>query len=307
MNIHEAYSGRRCVITGGAGFVGSHLSDALLRLGATVTSIDIKNTPHTEADSGASYHVCDVRDYEEIRILLRDADVVFHLAALVSVPDSISHPYDYYDVNVRGTLNVLEAARMTPSKPRVVIASSAAVYGDQAVMPLQEDMKPYPQSPYGQNKYMNEEMAKLWHTLYGVQTVSMRPFNIYGTRMDPNGPYAGVVGKFNALHKEGKPLMITGDGTQTRDFVHVSDIVSLYLLLGVHDRVGAGEVVNGASGVATSLNELAQLFGSDITYTEARTEIKDSCASIEKASTLLSWKPTTTLKDGVTALKQHRV
>ena len=303
MNDFSSLKGKRCVVTGGAGFVGSHLSDALLEVGASVVNVDRTGVPHPDAHVGATFISCDLQDATKLTEIIAGADFVFHLAALVSVQGSIDAPRDYYAVNVGGTLNVLEAARASASRPRVILASSAAVYGDQPEKRARESMLPNPKSPYGLHKYFGERMAALWHELYGIETISIRPFNIYGTRMNPNGPYAGVIGKFMQMRADGLPLSITGDGTQTRDFVHVSDMVRGYLFAAVSSNVGAGEIINIASGKSISLNELATMVGGEVTHVPARVEIKDSEADITRAKELLDWEPQVMLEEGIAALK----
>jgi len=299
-------SEKRCVVTGGAGFVGSHLVDHLLREGAVVTVFDnltagkLANIP-----AGVTAISGDLRDAEAVRAACKGSDIIFHLAARASVQDSIEHPREYFEVNVLGTMNVLEAARLEEQKPRVILASSAAVYGDQEVVKVHEELTPRPKSPYALHKRMTEEMAALWSALYGVETVSIRPFNIYGTRMNPNGPYAGVIGRLMKMRAEGQPLSLTGDGEQTRDFVHVSDMAEAYILAACATTVGHGEIINIASGTSVSLNTLATLIGGDISYVPARVgDIVHSGADITRAATLLGYAPQVSLEAGIRDLKQ---
>lgn len=296
--------GKKCVVTGGAGFVGSHLTDALLDLGAHVTVVDTlvegkREYIHAEADVAE----IDVRDTEALRAVIEGAEYVFHLAALASVPGSIENPALYHDVNVNGTLSVLEAIRTLHAKARVIFASSASVYGDQETVPVHENCPPCPMSPYALHKLMGEQYVRLYSVLYGVHAVSLRPFNIYGTRMNPNGPYASVIGKFLQMRTEGKPLCITGDGTQTRDFVHVSDVVRAYILAATSTRVGKGETINIASGQGATINDIAKLIGGEISYIPARVELRNSVADVSLAKKLLDWEPEISLKDGLDELQ----
>ena len=300
------FQDKKCLVTGGAGFVGSHLVDHLLAEGAIVSVFDnmtagkLANIPQgVTAISG------DLRDAEAVHAACEGMDFIFHLAARASVQDSIEHPRDYFDVNVLGTMNVLEAARHSDKKPRVILASSAAVYGNQTVVKVYEDLTPQPLSPYALHKRMTEEMATLWSQLYDVETVSIRPFNIYGTRMNPDGPYAGVIGRFMKMRQEGTQLLITGDGAQTRDFVHVSDMAEAYILAATSTAVGHGEIINIASGESVSLNDLAGLIGGDVVYIPARVgDITDSGADISRAASLLGYAPKVSLREGIVSLKQ---
>lgn len=295
--------GKKCVVTGAAGFVGSHLVAALVEEGAQVVAVDLPLARLWEViPEGVERIQADVRDNVVLEKAFDGASAVFHLAALTSVPGSIDSPATYHETNVDGTLAVLEAVRSVVPRARVVLTSSASVYGDQESPRAVEHLLANPQSPYALQKYINERTARLWSELYGIETVLLRPFNIYGPRMDPEGAYAGVVGRFVRLKSEGLPLSITGDGTQTRDFVHVRDIAAAYIAAAISESVGKGEVINVASGKSVSINELARLFGARVEYVSARTEIKDSEADISLASSLLSWSPTITLEEGIEAL-----
>lgn len=292
--------GARCVITGGAGFVGSHLLEALLSAGAQVISYD---RSEKILPDGVTAVVGDLSDGTKLQETIHGSDVVFHLAALASVQDSIEHPVKYYEVNVGGSMNVLEAARTSPSKPRVILASSAAVYGDQDIVCTHEALMPKPKSPYALSKMQTEEMAKLWSELYGVETVSIRPFNIYGSRMNSEGAYASAIGRFLKLTLEGLPIQLTGDGTQTRDYVHVRDMVSAYIASALSPSVGNGEIINIASGKSVSIKSVAELISVNIEYIPARVEIKDSGADITRARELLTWSPHISLEEGIAELK----
>lgn len=298
----ESVHDKKCVVTGAAGFVGSHLVDALVKEGAHVVALDVPLAaqwsviPHT-----VEKIECDIRDRTIVNEAVAGADALFHLAAKVSVPGSIEDPVLYHETNVDGTLALLEAIRTTAPRARMVLASSAAVYGDQPARAV-ETMSARPQSPYALHKYFNERMAQLWSSLYAIETVSIRPFNIYGPRMNPEGPYAGVIGRFLKMKQEGKPLQITGDGTQTRDFVHVEDVVSAYLKAVTSPMVGKGEVINIASGKSVTVNDLAGMIGGAVEYVSARVEIHTSEASIERARELLSWEPAVALGDGISEL-----
>lgn len=291
------------VVTGGAGFIGSHLVDALVQNGYTVSVIDTLVAGKREhVPAGVPLHMIDVRNGDALKPILKDADIVFHLAALPRVEYSIQNPVETHEVNVTGTVNVLSAVGKWT---RVVLASSAAVYGNIDAPLLSEDLPVAPTSPYGLHKYVSERYLSLHNSIYGTQAVSLRFFNVYGPRLDPDGPYALVIGRFLKLRKEGKPLTITGDGNQTRDFIHVRDIVNSLITATESGNVGKGEVINIGTGVETSVNELAKLFGGKREYVPARIEPRASSADIKKAKKLLNWEPTVSLSDGITELKKE--
>lgn len=292
-------------MTGGAGFIGSHLVDALLEAGKEVIVIDdLSGGKRERVDPKATLHVVDIRDYDAIAPLFSGAEYVFHLAALPRVQYSIEHPIETHAVNVNGTLNVLLAAKEAGVK-RVVYSASSSAYGDQATLPLREDMLPAPLSPYGLHKFIGEHYAHVFFEVYGLSTVSLRYFNVYGPRLDPDGAYALVIGKFLKQRSEGGPMTITGDGAQTRDFTHVRDVVRANLLAAASENVGHGEVINIGAGKNASINELAQLIGGPVTYIPARLEPKDTLADNTKARALLGWIPEVALADGIAELKKE--
>lgn len=294
---------KHAVVTGGAGFIGSHLVESLLEKGYKVSVIDSLVVGKREnVPAGVMLHVVDVRDAEALSELLKDADIVFHLAALPSVQYSIEHPVETHGVNVTGTVNVLAGVS---KGTRVVFISSAAVYGNTDVAIVSEDLPVAPMSPYGLHKYVSERYLILTSALYGTETVSLRPFNAYGPRFDPDGPYAAVIGKFLKQRSEGKPLTIFGDGKQTRDFVHVRDIVAALIKAGESLKVGKGEVINIGTGHGTSVNELADAFGGEREYLPARNEIKNSCAGVSRAKELLDFTATVSLAGGIRELKEE--
>lgn len=302
----ETLKGKTVLVTGGAGFVGAHLVEALEQEGAQVVVLDTESALKAGPRASTVRAIAgDITDPSAVFAAMDGVHVVFHLAALANVQDSIERPDAYHAVNVDGTLRVLEAARTSPSRPRVVIASSAAVYGDQDVIEVHEDLAPRPMSPYALTKWMTECYAGLWSDLYKVETVVIRPFNIYGRGMRASGPYASAIAAFMKARVEGAPIRVTGDGMQTRDFVHVRDMVSAYLAAAVSSKVGAGEVINIASGVRVTMNGVAALIGGTVEYIPARMEIRHSGADIKKARELLSWEPQVSLKDGISELKQE--
>jgi UDP-glucose 4-epimerase len=277
-------------VTGGAGFVGTHLVKELKSLGYAVEVIDIVLDPNK-----------DVRNLELIKPLFAGVEFVFHLAALTSVPYSIEHPIETHNTNLTGTLNVLLASREAGVK-RVVFSSSAAVYGDQEKLPVKESAQSKPMSPYASQKLASEMYLKLFSEIYNLETVSLRYFNLYGQGQDPNGPYASVVPKFRAQKSLGQPLTIIGDGKQTRDFIHIDDVVSANIKAMQSNKVGGGEVINIATGESTTINHVAEIIGGPKDYLPTRLEIKDSVADISLARKLLDWSPQINLEEGIKKL-----
>jgi UDP-glucose 4-epimerase len=277
-------------VTGGAGFIGSHLVGALQEKGFEVVVADIKTGT-------------DVRDTEKITKLFSGTTYIFHLAALPRVPYSLEYPQETNDTNVTGTLSVLCAARAVGVK-RVIFSSSSSVYGDADQMPLAEVMPAQPKSPYALQKYVGELYCKLFSDVYNVPTVSLRYFNVYGPGADPHGAYALVIAKFLQMRAQGEALTITGDGTQTRDFTHVRDVVQANILAATSTKVGNGEVINVGAGRNASVLEIAKLIGGPTTQVPARLEPHDTLADAAKARELLGWVPHVSLEDGIAELKK---
>lgn len=294
----------KVVVTGGAGFIGSNLVDALIEKGYEVHVIDNLSAGKREnLHSKVVFHEKDIRYLEDIHSIMDGAKYVFHLAAVPRVQFSIEHPIETNEVNVEGTLNVLQAAHEAGVK-KVVFSASSSAYGDQDIMPLRENMSANPKSPYGLHKYIGELYSRLWSEIYGLPTVSLRYFNVYGPRLDPSGAYALVIGLFLRLRKEGKPLTITGDGTQTRDFTHVRDVVRANILAAESDAVGKGEVINIGAGKNHTINELAELMGGPVEHIAPRLEPHDTLADNSLAKKLLDWEPTVNFEDGIAELKK---
>ena len=296
----------KMVVTGGAGFIGSHIVDALVARGDEVHVIDnYAGGKHDDRlNAKATYHEIDVRSTDEIQKIMEGADVVFHTAALPRVQYSIDYPVETSDTNVIGTVSVLTAAVRAKVR-RVVYSASGSAYGAQETMPLSEDMPANPVNPYGLQKYVGELFAKVWATTYGLETVSLRYFNVYGPRLDPNGPYALAVGAFLLARKNNQPLVIYGDGTITRDYTHVRDVVRANLLGAESTKVGKGEVINIGAGHNVTIQALADMIGGEITYGPPRIEAHDSLANNRLAKELLGWEPAVTLEDGIAELKKE--
>ena len=296
---------KKAIVTGGAGFIGSNLSQTLVERGWEVHIIDIDASFRRDSlPKEATLHEEDIRDMKKMEELFEGTDVVYHTAAVPRVPYSIEHPVETTDHNITGTVSVLTAAARAKVR-RVVNSASGSAYGAQDKMPLSETMSANPVNPYGLQKYVGELFTKLWSQTYGIETVSLRYFNVYGPGMDPNGPYALAIGKFALARKEGKPITIFGDGTVTRDFTHVSDVVRANILAAESSKVGKGAVINIGGGRQTSIKALAEMFGGKIVYGPARIEAHDSLADNRKAKELLGWEPHMTLENGIAALKKE--
>ena len=293
----------KAVVTGGAGFIGSHIVDELVRKGYDVHVVDnLSGGKRENVNPQATLHVADIRNPSELTDIFRGARYVFHLAALPRVQYSIEQPRETHENNITGTLNVLMAAREAGVK-RVVYSASSSAYGEQKVMPLREDMLPSPLSPYGLHKLVGEYYCRVWSEVYGLPTVALRYFNVYGPRLDPNGAYALVIGKFLKQRADGTSITITGDGTQTRDFTHVRDVVRANILAAESEQVGRGEVLNIGAGKNASINRIAELIGGPIEYIPARIEPHDTLADNSLARTLIDWEPQVSLEDGIMELK----
>lgn len=295
---------KKAVVTGGAGFVGSHVVDALIKEGFAVSVIDdLSGGKRENVHRDATLHVVDVRDSKAIAPIIAGSEFVFHLAALPRVQYSIDYPEETNSVNVGGTLAVLKAAKDAGVK-RVIYAASSSAYGNQETLPLSEDVPPQPLSPYALQKYVGELYCRVFSDVYDLSTVSVRFFNVYGPRLDPEGAYALVIGKFLKQKKEGAPLTITGDGEQTRDFTHVRDIVRGMIRAAKSEKVGKGEIINLGRGQETSVNALAELIGGGVTHIDPRLEPRHTRADITRAKELLDWEPEVSLEDGIAELKQ---
>ena len=295
---------KKAVVTGGAGFIGSHIARELVARGYETHVIDnLSGGKRERVPAGATLHEVDILDTAHATEIMQGADAVFHLAALPRVPFSIDFPQESNRANVDGTVSVLTASRDAGAR-RVVYAASSSAYGTQPVLPYTEDMQPSPMNPYGLQKYVGELYATVFSAVYGMETVSLRYFNVYGPNMDPEGGYALAIPKFLAQAKAGTPLTITADGKQTRDFTHVRDVVRANMLAMESKNVGKGEAINIGAGRNVSVNELAELIapGEKREYIPARAEAHDTLAGIKKAKELLGWEPEVKLEDGVSEL-----
>ncbi len=295
----------KIIVTGGAGFIGSHIVDELISLGHEVHIVDDMSAGKEDnINPKAIMHKLDIRDGEALHSIFAGVTYVFHEAAMPRVQYSIEHPFITNDINVNGLLSVLEACRLNGIK-RIIFASSSSIYGDPENLPTTEEMPINPMSPYASHKYIGEVYLKLYSKIYNLETVCLRYFNVYGPRMNPDGAYPLVIGYFLKSLKGGKPLTITGDGEQTRDFVHVSDVVKANILAMTSSSVGKGEVINIGGGKGYSINYIAKLIGDNIEYISPRIEPHDTEADINKAKELLNWEPGVKIEDGIKELKKE--
>lgn len=299
---------KNVLITGGAGFIGSHIVEALVARGCDVTVIDNLASGHIENLEGLSDQVNfiegDIRDEALLSRATKGCDVIFHQAAVVSVTQTVAEPVSSTDVNDMGTLKVLDAARKNSVK-RVVLASSSAVYGDAPQSPKVETMAPKPLSPYAVQKLTNEFYADLYFRLYGIETVCLRYFNVYGPRQDPSSPYSGVISIFMKKAADKSVPTIYGNGRQTRDFVFVKDVVQANILAATSDDT-PGKVFNVGTGVTISIKDLwyniSELNGyeADPEYAQARpADIVHSLSSIQEATDRMGFQPSVPLNDGL--------
>jgi len=258
---HDDLQGRPVLVTGGAGFIGSHLVDALVERGARVRVLDnlaTGNRANLEHRSGEiELRVADLRDLDACRRACEGVEVVFHQAALGSVPRSMKDPATTVAVNVGGTANIFTAAR-DAGVGRLVYASSSSVYGDSRELPKREGEEGEVLSPYAASKAMDEDLARVFGRAFGLEAVGLRYFNVYGPRQDPAGPYAAVIPRFFAAALAGEAMVIHGDGEQSRDFTYVADAVAANLLAAAAPPSTAGRAYNVAAGGRTTVNELAE-------------------------------------------------
>jgi len=295
----------KCLVTGGAGFIGSNLTDALIERGDDVIIVDNLSTGRKEnINPKADFHEVDIRNLEDLKPLFTGVDYVFHLAAFARVQPSIEDPITSNDINLNGTLNVLMAAKEAGVKKLVYSASSSA-YGDQELMPLKEDMPTHPLSPYGLQKYIGELYCRLFSEIYDLPTVCLRYFNIYGRRQLLEGAYCLVMGIFVRQRKNGEPMTITGDGENRRDYTSVIDAVRANILAAESEKVGKGEVINIGRGHNFSINELADMIGGPKKYIEPRIEPKVTLADNSLARELLGWEPTVNLPEWLEGYKKE--
>ena len=293
----------RYLVTGGAGFIGSHLVDRLLRDRNEVIVIDnfstgrIENLAQQKDNNNLSIVNADITSIEKIKSLFKKVDKVFHVAALADIVPSIIEPISYYKSNCLGTACVLECARLSNVK-KVVYAASSSCYGIPRSFPTSENHPVDTQYPYALTKYIGEQTILHWSKVYGMPAISLRLFNVYGPRSRTSGAYGAVFGVFLAQKLQKKPYTIVGDGTQTRDFVFVADVVDAFVKAAECEC--AGEAMNVGSGGTYSINHLVKLLGGEVLYIPKRPGEPDcTFADIEKIKKILNWKPQVSFEDGV--------
>jgi len=300
------------LVTGAAGFIGSNIVAALTNAGERVRAFDNLATGHWELlqrvvnnASLVEEITADIRDSVAILRAMEGIEIVFHQAALGSVPRSVENPIESDDVNVNGTVRVLDAARRAGVR-RYIFAASSSAYGDTPTLPKREDMVGYPMSPYAVSKWTCEQYARVFASLYGIETLNLRYFNVFGPGQLPEGPYAAAIPRFIHAALTGRPVNIFGDGEQTRDFCYVDNAVSANLLAAASTRKLAGEVVNVAGGRSVTLNdlvrEISRALGKplDVRHVEPRAgDVRHSLADVSRARDLIGYEPKVEWERGV--------
>ncbi len=284
---------KKAIVTGGAGFIGSNLVDELINQNIQVSIIDDLSTGHKEnLNPKATFYNVDISKADPLRLqtIMEEADIVFHLAALARVQPSIEDPIPFNEVNINGTLNILWAAHKAGVK-RVVYSASSSAYGETNILPTSETAPTNPLSPYGLQKYVGEQYCKMFSEVYGLDTVSLRYFNVYGEKMNFGGAYKKVIAVFIQQLQEGKKLTITNDGEQRRDFTYVGDVVNANILAATHPERLDGDVFNVGNGDNYSVNEVADMFGGEKVYGEKRIEPFETLADNAKIDLDLDWQP----------------
>lgn len=299
----------RSIVTGGCGFIGSHLAEALLAKGHEVIVIDNLEGGHMANLMSFSDHPqlkfihADIRDSEAIATHFEGVDWVFHLAGVADIVPSIEQPDRYFRTNVHGTLNVLQAAKAAGVR-RLVYAASSSSYGIPDAYPTTEAASIQPQYPYALTKYMGEELVLHWAKVYQLPAVSLRLFNVYGPRARTTGAYGAVFGVFLAQKLKGCPFTVVGDGTQTRDFTFVTDVVAAFIAAA--ESGVSGEAMNVGSGGHYSVNRLVELLGGEVTYIPKRPGEPDcTFADTSKINQLLKWYPRVPFEQGVAIMLEE--
>ncbi len=297
------------VVTGGAGFIGSHIASALVESGATVRVIDNLSTGYEKnieaIGSGIDFVKADVADEQALNKVLRGVELIFHEAAIPSVPRSVDQPTETHKASVDATFKLLLAARDHKVR-RVVYAASSSAYGDQPELPKREDMKPAPLSPYAVAKLVGEYYCQVFTRVYGLETVSLRYFNVFGPRQDPTSQYSGVISRFMSALMTGEQPVIYGDGEHSRDFTYISNVVEANLRA-AESTAAVGEIINIANGHRTTLNELLEAMkavtGKANVFARHGApragDVRDSLADLTLARTLLGYEPRVSLEEGL--------
>ena len=298
---------KRVIVIGGAGFIGSHLVDGLLVKDNDITVLDNFSTGRPQNLDHVKEKIllvdCDITKPGQWQDLFKNIDYVFHLAALADIVPSIENPDNYYQSNVNATFNVLEACRKHDIK-KIIYSASSSCYGIPDEYPTSETAEIRPQYPYALTKYLGEQLVLHWCQVYNLPAVSLRFFNVYGPRSRTSGTYGAVFGVFLAQKLAGKPFTVVGDGTQTRDFTFVSDVVEAIIAAAECDV--SGEIINIGSDNTYSVNRLVELLGGDVVHIPKRPGEPDcTWADISKAKQLLHWQPKVNLEEGVGILLEN--
>ena len=299
------------LVTGGAGFIASHLAEALVKRGDQVRILDNfssgKRSNLAHIESRIELQTGDIRNMSDLEKAIQNCDIIFHQAAMVSVPESIETPEKCFDVNVQAVINLLQLAHQHQIK-KIVLASSTAVYGAQEEMPLHEKMAPQTLSPYAASKHFNESLARVYSENYSMQVIALRYFNVYGPRQRPDSDYAAVIPKFIDHLRQGKAPIVFGDGHQTRDFIHVNDVVRANLMA-AESSDASGRVFNICSGIETSLLDLLELLYAHFSeapkaqFQAARLgDVPRSFGNPEYARQGISFQADLALKEGLSTL-----
>lgn len=300
---------KNVLVTGGLGFIGSHLVDYFLGEGHNVVVIDNfstgrpDNLSHHKGNKNFKLLELDISDFDKIKPIFKDIDVVFHLAALADIVPSIVNPIGYYRSNVTGTVNVAEASRLSGVK-KIVYAASSSCYGIPDTYPTSETAEIKPQYPYALTKYLGEQVILHWNKVYGLPAVSLRLFNVYGPRSRTSGTYGAVFGVFLAQKLNNKPFTVVGDGNQTRDFIFVNDVVRAFVMAG--ESGCSGEIMNVGTGSPQSVNQLVKLLGGKVTYIPKRPGEPDcTWADILKIKKNMGWEPKFSFEEGVNIMLKN--
>jgi len=289
-------------VTGGAGFIGSNLVDRLVNNGDEVVVIDNFISGKKEnCNKKVKYYNLDLSNSDNCNSfikILNGVDIVFHVGAIARIQPSILDPINYEKNNTIGLVNILKSS-VDAGVKRFVYSSSSSVYGNNKNLPLKETEKPNPLSPYGAQKLYGETMCKTFYEVYGLETVSLRYFNVYGERQNIGGAYSLVIGIFINQKMQNLPLTIRGDGTQRRDFTYVGDVVEANILASKSNKVGKGEIINIGRGDNRSINQIANCIGGKIKYIEPVLEPFETLADINKAKVKLGWSPSVNFEDWI--------
>ena len=300
----------KTLVTGGCGFIGSHMVDTLLSEGHEVTVIDnlssgnIRNLDHHKENPKLKIHILSITEHDKITPLFKNVDWVFHLAALADIVPSIEMPMHYHHSNVNGTISILEACRKNNIK-RIIYAASSSCYGIPDHYPTSETDEIRCQYPYALTKYLGEEYCMHWESVYKMNVTSLRFFNVYGPRARTSGTYGAVFGVFLAQKIHHKPFTVVGDGKQTRDFTFVTDVTNACLTAAKNDNC-SGEIMNVGSGNTYSINQLVELLGGEISYIPKRPGEPDcTFANTQKIKKLLNWTPKVSFEEGVNIMLEN--